>query len=98
MMQKIVKKDMFINYLRSEKYNPDLLNEYADRLGNGAVFKRLGFLLEKTAAEKTEIIEQCRKKLTAGNAKLDPKLNNTRLITRWRLWVPENWKRMESGD
>ena len=91
-------KDMFINYLRSEKYNPDLLNEYADRLGNGAVFKRLGFLLEKTAAEKTEIIEQCRKKLTAGNAKLDPKLNNTRLITRWRLWVPENWKRMESVD
>ena len=91
-------KDMFINYLRSENNNPDLLIEYADRLGNGSVFKRLGFLLEKIAPEETEIIEQCRKKLTAGNAKLDPKLNNSRLITRWRLWVPENWKRMESVD
>jgi len=91
-------KDMFINYLRSENYNTDLLIEYADRLGNGSVFKRLGFLLEKTAPEKTEVIEQCSKKLTAGNAKLDPKLNNTRLITRWRLWVPENWKRMEAVD
>ena len=91
-------KDMFINYLRSEKISPDLLFEYADRLGNGSVFKRLGFLLEKTAPEETEIIEQCRKKLTAGNAKLDPTLNNTKLVTRWRLWVPENWKRMEPVD
>ena len=91
-------KDMFINYLRSENNNPDLLLEYAARLDNGAVFKRLGFLLEKIAPEETKIIEQCRKRLTAGNAKLDSKLNNSRLITRWRLWVPENWKRMESVD
>ena len=89
-------KDMFINYLRSENNNPDLLIEYAARLGNGSVFKRLGFLLEKVSSEKTEIIEQCRKRLTSGNAKLDSTLYNSRLITRWRLWVPENWKRMES--
>ena len=91
-------KDMFINYLRSENNNPDLLIEYADRLGNGSVFKRLGFLLEKIAPEETKIFEQCRKRLTAGNAKLDPKLNNSRLITRWRLWVPGNWKRMAPVD
>ncbi len=89
-------KDMFINYLGSEKNNPDLLIEYADRLGNGSVFKRLGFLLEKIAPDETKIIEQCRKRLTAGNAKLDPKLNNSKLITRWRLWVPENWKKTKS--
>jgi predicted transcriptional regulator of viral defense system len=91
-------KDMFINYLRSENNNLDLLIEYAERLGNGAVFKRLGFLLEKVPSKKTKIIEQCRKRLTAGNAKLDSTLNNSRLITRWRLWVPENWKRMEPVD
>jgi len=91
-------KDMLVNYMRSENKNPEQLIEYGKQLGNGAVFKRLGFLLEKIAPDETKVIEQCRKMLTAGNAKLDPKLNNSKLITRWRLWAPENWKRMESFD
>ncbi|MDO9566301.1 MAG: type IV toxin-antitoxin system AbiEi family antitoxin domain-containing protein [Candidatus Desulfaltia sp.] len=91
-------KDMLVNYMRSENKNLKQLIEYGDRLGNGAAFKRLGFLLEKTAPDEIKAIEQCRKRLTAGNAKLDPKLNNIKLVTRWRLWVPENWKRMESLD
>ena len=32
-------------YLRAEQADLSKLIEYADRLGNGAVFKRLGFLL-----------------------------------------------------
>lgn len=91
-------KDMFINYLRSENKNLELLIEYAERLGNGAVFKRLGFLLEKIAPDETETIDQCRARLTAGNTKLDPKLSNEKLVTRWRLWVPENWKQMTHND
>jgi predicted transcriptional regulator of viral defense system len=91
-------KDMLGNYLRSENKNLEQLIEYGEQLGNGAVFKRLGFLLEKKAPDETQTIEKCYKRLTAGNAKLDPKLNNIKLITRWRLWVPENWKRMEPVD
>ena len=91
-------KDMLVNYMRSESKNLEQLIEYGKLLGNGAVFKRLGFLLEKTTPDETKIIEQCRKSLTAGNARLDQKLNNNKLITRWRLWVPENWKRMEPVD
>ena len=83
--------DMFGNYLKSEKRDIGLLIEYADRLGNGAVFKRLGFLLEQYAANEKTFIEQCSKKLTSGNAQLDPALKGKRLITRWRLWVPERW-------
>ena len=91
-------KDMFINYLRSDNKRLDMLIDYADLFGNGAVFKRLGFLLETIMPDETKAIEQCRERLTAGNAKLDPKLKNNKLITRWRLWVPENWKRMEPVD
>ncbi|MCP4368698.1 MAG: hypothetical protein GY797_11400 [Deltaproteobacteria bacterium] len=91
-------KDMFTNYLRSENKNLELLIEYAERLGNGAVFKRLGFLLEKIAPDEIETLKQCRVRLTAGNTKLDPKLNNRKLVTRWRLWVPENWKRLKQVD
>lgn len=83
--------DIFRNYLGSDKKNLELLIEYADQLGNGAVFKRLGFLLEKYAENEQAIIELCRENLTTGNAKLDPALKADRLVTRWRLWVPERW-------
>jgi len=84
--------DMFRNYLNSDLKDLALLVEYANQLGNGAVFKRLGFLLEKYAENEESYIEQCRQGLTAGNAKLDPSLSaEQRLVTRWRLWVPERW-------
>ena len=35
--------DVFKNYMASENKDIGLLIEYADQLGNGAVFKRLGF-------------------------------------------------------
>jgi predicted transcriptional regulator of viral defense system len=84
--------EMLGSYLRSKNKDLELLIQYGERLGNGAIFKRLGFLLEKFASQETKAIENCYQRLTAGNAKLDPKLNNVKLITRWRLWVPENWK------
>ncbi|MFQ5660979.1 MAG: nucleotidyltransferase domain-containing protein [Gammaproteobacteria bacterium] len=81
--------DILSNYLQSEKRDLELLINYSDQLGNGAVFKRLGFLLERYAADEQSIILQCKNRLSSGNAKLDPKLKTDRLITRWRLWVPD---------
>lgn len=83
--------DMLLNYLRSEAKNLDLLIGYADQLGNGAVFKRLGFLLERHAPNEQGTIEQCGQRLTKGNARIDPKQPAERLVSRWRLWVPESW-------
>ena len=83
--------DMVKNYLRSDKKDLNLLINYADQLGNGAVYKRLGFLLELYYPDEQQIIEQCRSRLSSGNAKLDPRLKSERLITRWRLWVPDKW-------
>ncbi len=90
--------DMLKNYLRSENMNLDLLIDYAQRLGNGAVFKRLGFLLERFAPEKTDQIGRCRSRITTGNAKLDPTLSSDRLITRWRIWVPTSWVKENGVD
>ena len=83
--------DMLSNYLRSENKDMGLLILYAERLGNGAVFKRLGFLLERLAPEEANSIKKCRSNLTTGNAKLDLQLSADKLITRWRLWVPKAW-------
>jgi hypothetical protein len=43
------------------------------------------------------VVAQCRERLTAGTVKLDPAIAAKRLVTRWRLWVPEGWKEA-SGD
>lgn len=83
--------DMFLNYLKSEKKDLELLIKYAKRLRNGAVFKRLGFLLERYASEQKAAIDECKLQLTTGNVKLDPALKSDKLITRWRLWVPDSW-------
>ena len=38
------------------------------------------------------LADDCRARLTHGYAKLDPSLRTRKLITAWRLWVPEAWK------
>jgi predicted transcriptional regulator of viral defense system len=82
--------DCLASYLRRKDRDDDQLIAYAERLGNGAVFKRLGLLIEgDPGAER--LMAACRKRLTKGNTKLDPALSCPRLVTRWRLWVPKFW-------
>lgn len=69
----------------------ETLLEYADRLGNGAVFKRLGFLASHEPKFRF-LADACARRLTMGNAKLDPSLACPRLIKKWRLWIPTRWK------
>lgn len=85
--------DVLRNYLASDQKNTTLLIEYADRLGNGAVFKRLGFIAERLALKEETLIKACRKRLTKGNARLDPSLPADKLVSAWRLWIPANWAR-----
>ena len=74
---------------RSDR-DPAKLVEYAERHGNGAIFKRLGFLAERHP-EGQVLVEAARSRLTKGHAKLDPSLACERLVTRWRLRVPPSW-------
>lgn len=84
-----------VYFKRSDRSDQKLI-EYGDRLDNGAVFKRLGFLAEKRD-DSAALVELCRQRLTAGNAKLDPALECTRLISRWRLFVPSSWVPGDAG-
>jgi predicted transcriptional regulator of viral defense system len=77
-------------YLKRSERSDEKLIEYGDQLGNGAVFKRLGFLVEKRG-DGAALVELCRARLTAGNAKLDPALDCTRLVSRWKLLIPASW-------
>jgi predicted transcriptional regulator of viral defense system len=79
-------------YLRSPRADLDRVIAYADRLGNGAVLKRLGFLLSRRPGLDAERLDAIAGRLTTGYAKLDAALACTRLITRWRLFVPVGFK------
>ncbi|MBI3372315.1 MAG: type IV toxin-antitoxin system AbiEi family antitoxin domain-containing protein [Betaproteobacteria bacterium] len=80
--------DILKSYFSSAHRDPGLLVRYADQLGNKAVFKRLGYLAATFAPNEAELVAECRKRLSAGNAQLDPKLPGERLITTWRLRIP----------
>lgn len=83
--------NIFRAYISSPEKDIERLLEYADRMKNGAIFKRLGYLLERSGVNDPSILSAIRESITRGNAKLDPTLPSERLVTRWRLWVPGNW-------
>lgn len=89
--------DCFDAYVARPDKDAGLLVEYADRLGNGAVFKRLGFLAERHPS-LSALSEVCRTRLTQGNARLDGMLDCSRLVSRWRLWVPPTWIAEDGHD
>lgn len=78
-------------YLGGREADPSVMLDYAGRVGNGAVYKRLGYLLEREG-KWASTIAACRERLTEGTVKLDPGISSPRLVTRWRLWVPQAWK------
>jgi len=84
--------DIIVNYLNSDNKDLNLLLKYAERLGNGAVFKRMGYLIEGVLPEEKEFLAECLARIKKGKSKLDPALSAERLVTKWQLWVPNSWK------
>lgn len=85
--------DFFQQYLSSSHFNTDILLEYAKRMDNKAIFKRLGFVLSKINPNATALIAHCKQNISQGNSQLDPQLKGMRLIKKWRLWLPENFEK-----
>jgi predicted transcriptional regulator of viral defense system len=79
------------NYLGDHEANAGTLLRYAEKVGNGAVFKRLGFLVSQLPGNE-QLAQLCRQRLTKGNAQLDPALPCRRLVKSWRLWIPTTWQ------
>lgn len=82
--------DCLAVYLQRRDRENEKLIDYAVRLGNGAVFKRLGFLAERLP-DGTEIARLCEQHLSGGHARLDPAQDGPYVVTRWRLRVPQRW-------
>jgi predicted transcriptional regulator of viral defense system len=55
-----------------DEHGAHRLVEYAERLGNRAVFKRLGYMVETLGRDEPELIAACQARLSTGLALLDP--------------------------
>ena len=81
--------DVLVAYLDGHDWRQ--LVEYGDRLGNRAVFKRLGYLVESLDAERADLISACQKRLSSGISALDPDgLSDGHRLMRWGLRVNVN--------
>lgn len=75
-----------------EELDWDLLEEHLDRLGSGAVVKRLGYLVEAMqldVPDRSTRLSRWREKISAGISDLDPssRREQGRILTRWGIRV-----------
>lgn len=74
------------SYFDSEYSDESLLLEYAGRLGNRTVFKRLGYIIEVLRLDAVELARECRERMSAGMSLLDPSLpRRGKFRRRWNL-------------
>lgn len=79
---------MIRTYHESKDWNPSRLVARMERLGKGAGFKRLGWLLEQLFPTEADLISVCLGRRSAGLIALDPEVRSkSRINKRWGLRV-----------
>jgi predicted transcriptional regulator of viral defense system len=80
--------DVITTYFAGDLREDALLLDYAGRLGNRTVYKRLGYLAEALSLELPGILAACRDNMSSGYTVLDPTAKTRgRLVRRWNLWA-----------
>ena len=79
-------------YFSSGHVNEDKLFVYLEKINNRAVFKRIGFLIEKGGLSATGVfIKKCLKMVNRGDAYLDPSLPHEGMRDkRWNIMINVN--------
>jgi len=80
--------DALRNYFTSEHRNDSLLADYAAKLGNRVVFKRLGYFTEMMKPDAGALLKTCRENMSRGVSLLDPSGSKEgNIVKRWRLRI-----------
>jgi predicted transcriptional regulator of viral defense system len=78
--------EVLVAYLTEQ--DPAQLIEYGDRLGNRAVFKRLGYLIEVLDLDFPSLLSACQERVSSGISALEPDgPDGGRRCKRWGLRV-----------
>lgn len=88
--------EMLIVYL--DDRDPHKLVDYAERLGNRTVFKRLGYLSEALGLGDRHLVEACHQRISAGVSLLDPSASpDGERVGRWHLRVNVRFEGMSAS-
>ena len=80
--------DVVDAYFNGGSRNDAKLLDYAARLGNRTVYKRLGYLIEALGLDALDILKACAKSKSSGLTRLDPSgPDKSRIVKRWNLRV-----------
>lgn len=80
--------DIIKTYLQHKEANLEMLYQYAEKLNHGAIFKRLGFLIEKLVSPSEPLLERLLSKIKTGIILFDPNgPNSGPIITKWGIRV-----------
>lgn len=80
--------DILKQYFQHNDASPEILCEYAEKLGRGAVFKRLGFIAEKLQQFPTPLLEKLHSNIKTGFINFDPHGPvSGPIVTKWGIRV-----------
>jgi len=86
-------KDIFIEYRGSDFFDLEKLIKYAEMMRNKTILKRLGFLMETMGLHDLIKKYDLSSKISSGYSLFDPSVQNTSIIRRWNLKIPDVWKK-----
>jgi predicted transcriptional regulator of viral defense system len=78
--------DVLTEWFAGEHRDDQRLLDYAERLGNRSVYKRLGFLVDRLGISAPELLAKCEQLMSTGVVRLDPSgPDRGRRVKRWNL-------------
>lgn len=80
--------EILISYRDNAHFDIAKLLVRLDEVGNGAAYKRMGFLAEALWPDATAVLDAARVRRTKGIIRLDPSVKSRgRMSKRWGLWI-----------
>ncbi|MFK5895109.1 MAG: type IV toxin-antitoxin system AbiEi family antitoxin [Pseudomonadota bacterium] len=84
--------DVFNDYIETEYCDLKKLINYADRMNNKTIFKRLGFMIDAKFNNVPEDLVNLKDKISSGYSNFDPMVNGRHIVEKWKLKVSTSWR------
>lgn len=85
--------DVYNEYVESNYCDFKKLINYADIMNNKTILKRLGFMIDVKFNEIPEEFRNIENNISSGYSNFDPSVNGESIVEKWKLKVPDSWKK-----